>query len=239
MEGAPAAGALPLQRLAIVAHELRRPLLPIGVAAALLSRSAGDPVKLARLQRTIELQVGLLSRVIADLTETTRAATGNLAIERRAIVTTAFVEHAVDACRPVLDARRQSLRMRLPNGVFELWADAERLTQVLINLLGNASKFSGDGTTIGLSMRVRGDALLLSVSDRGIGIEPDEQVSMFKLFSQGARARRFRTGGLGIGLWVVREIVLAHGGQVTATSAGKGCGTRFVVALPIATSGGT
>ncbi|HEY0877569.1 MAG TPA: HAMP domain-containing sensor histidine kinase [Zeimonas sp.] len=239
MGGAPAVGALEVQRLAIVAHELRRPLLPIGVAAALLSRSADDPVKLARLQRTIELQVGLLSRVIADLTETTQAATGNLAVERRPMVTTAFVERAVDACRPMLDARRQSLRMRLPNGPFELQADAERLTQVLINLLGNASKFSGDGTPIDLCMRVRDDAVLLSVSDRGIGIEPDEQVSMFKLFSQGARAKRFRNGGLGIGLWVVRQIVLAHAGQVTATSAGRGRGTRFAVTLPIATHGGT
>lgn len=225
-------GAIPWQRLAVIAHELRRPLQPIGIAAAQMSRSADDPKKLARLQRMIERQVELLSRVVSDLTDTTRVATGSLSIDRRPIGTTAFVERAIDACRPVLDGRHQRLQVRLPRQRFELHADPERLTQVVVNLLENASKFSGDGTTIRLEMRLLCNAALLSVSDEGIGMEPDECTSMFELFSQGGRAKRFRNGGLGLGLWVVREIVRAHGGRVSARSAGTGRGTTFTVRLP-------
>src|SRR5690606_14194378 len=95
-----------------------------------------------------------------------------------------------------------------------------------------ASKFSEEGTTIRLDMRLPCDGALLSVSDEGIGMEPDECVAMFELFAQGERARRFRNGGLGLGLWVVREIVRAHGGRVSARSAGAGRGTTLTLALP-------
>lgn len=218
--------------LGIVAHELRRPLCPIAIAASLLHESAGDEEKLARLQSVIERQVEQLSRVIADLTDTTRACTGRLSIERRTIVSTAFVEQAVDACRASLASREQRLELRLPRRPFRLHADPGRLTQILTNLIDNASKFSASRTTIVVSLAVRREQAEIAVADEGMGIAPAALPTLFDPAFQQGRAVRPAGAGLGLGLSIVRELAEAHGGCVRATSAGEGRGARLVVRLP-------
>ncbi|MBW7923722.1 MAG: HAMP domain-containing histidine kinase [Burkholderiaceae bacterium] len=218
--------------LAMVAHELRKPLSPIAIAASLLSESAGDAQKLCHLQSVIERQVQQLARVIADLTDTARTRTGKLSIERRSIVSTAFVEQAADACRAALDARRQRLRLQLPRQPFRLQADPGRLAQILTNLIDNASKFSAPGTSIVVTFAVRRNQALLCVADEGIGIAPEALATLFDPTVQRARTVRPQGAGLGLGLSIVRELAEAHGGSVRARSAGEGRGARFVVWLP-------
>lgn len=220
--------------LAVVAHELRQPLSPIAIAASLLPESAGDPQKLARLQSMIDRQLEHLTRIISDLTDTARASTGKLTVERRAITCASFIDRAIEACRPALDARRQPVILRLPRRRFRLQADPGRLTQILGNLIGNASKFSGEGARIFVSFAVRDREAVLSVTDEGIGIDRMDLETLFDPVVQRARASQLRGAGLGLGLSIVRELAEAHGGSVQATSAGEGRGTCFVVRLPAA-----
>lgn len=220
------------RRLAIVAHELRKPLSPIAIAASMLRESAGDSGKLARLQSVIERQIEQMARIIADLTDTARARAGTPSIERRTIVSTAFVEQAVDACRAGVAGRDQRLVLQLPRGPFRLYADPGRLTQILTNLIDNASKFGGTGTSILVSFAVRGDHAELAVADEGIGIAPDALATVFDPAALAARTARPAGAGLGLGLSIVRELAEAHGGSVRAKSAGDGRGARFVVRLP-------
>lgn len=220
------------ERLAVVAHELRKPLSPIRAAASLLARRVPEDPVLAQLQCIIERQIEHMSRLVADLLDESRVATGKLAIEKRRIASTEFLDAAVDACRSAFDARRQRLRVRKPRAALEWHADPARLTQILTNLLDNASKFTPENGAIALTMRVRRDSVAFFVSDTGIGISADELAGVFEPFAQSARALRFRGDGLGIGLSVVRDLVQAHGGTVIARSAGNGRGTTFAVSLP-------
>jgi len=220
------------QLLAMVAHELRKPLSPIAIAASLLHEAAGDEQKILHLQSVIERQVEHLARVVADLTDTTRLRTGSLSIERRTIRSTDFVQQAVDACRASLAAREQLLLLRLPRRPFRLHADPGRLTQILINLIDNASKFSERGASIVVSLAIGSGTAELAVEDAGIGLAPEALATLFDVSAQQARKVRPRGAGMGLGLSIVRALAEAHGGRVRATSAGAGRGTRFEVRLP-------
>ena len=221
--------------MAVLAHELRNPLTPIRTAAALLGHPRADETVLPRLQGVIERQVVHLSRLVNDLLDVSRASTGKLRIERQEVDLVAIVGDAVDACRPAMDKRAQRLALRLPDGPLHVNGDPVRLAQVLGNLLDNASKYTPEGGDIALSVVVADAAIRMTVSDSGIGITPDTLPHVFEPFVQDAHATGFNAAGLGIGLTLVRELVEAHGGTITAASDGYGCGSRFVVVLPLAT----
>ncbi len=220
--------------LAVVAHELRNPLAPIRAAAALLPRTPGDPLLLGRIKAIIERQVAHMSRLVGDLLDASRVSTGKLRVDRQRVDMAAIVGTAVDTCQPALDKRQQQLDLRQDAAVMEVDGDPVRLTQVLVNLLDNASKYTPDGGTLGLVLGVAGDAIVLTVSDSGIGISAEALPNVFEPFVQDAHAIGFNSVGLGIGLTVVRELVEAHGGDVVASSAGRGRGSQFVVTLPAA-----
>jgi diguanylate cyclase (GGDEF)-like protein len=219
--------------LAVVAHELRNPLAPIRTAASLLNRMR--PQDLPAAQAIIERQVAHMSRVVDDLLDVSRVNTGKLHIERRMVDMAAIIQASLDACRPAMEARKQRLALQLPDGTpLPVRGDAIRLSQVLTNLLDNASKYTPDGGDIWLSATAVDDALVITVTDTGIGIAPLSLPTVFEPFVQDPHAIGFNGGGLGLGLTVVAELVAAHGGQVVASSDGTGCGSRFVVTLPLA-----
>ena len=220
--------------MAMVAHELRNPLTPIRLAASLLiDRQTDDALSLARLQVIIDDQVTHMSRLIGDLLDGSRISTGKLRLERSNVEMIDVLRLAIESCRPAMEARGQQMRSELPSAPLHFYGDRVRLTQIFNNLLDNASKYTPEGGKVSLVLVVREQAMAITVSDNGIGISPDALPHVFDLFMQDARALDRSSGGLGIGLAVVRELVEAHRGTVTGHSAGRNLGSEFTVTLPI------
>jgi diguanylate cyclase (GGDEF)-like protein len=221
-----------MELLAVVGHELRNPLTPIRTAAALLGHARADVPLLRRVQGIIERQVTHIARLVDDLLDVSRGHAGKLRLERRRVDIRVLVDEAVRACRPAMDARLQHISVFVPGCPLTVDGDPIRLTQVLCNLLDNASKYTQVGGEIGLSVTAVDDVIVITVSDNGIGITAAALPEVFKPFIQDRHAIGFNGEGLGIGLTVVRELIQAHGGQVVASSAGTGFGSQFAVTLP-------
>ncbi|HZY15975.1 MAG TPA: diguanylate cyclase, partial [Ramlibacter sp.] len=219
--------------LGVLAHELRNPLTPITNAASILGRIQSEGPLLAKVQGIIERQVKTMSRLVEDVLDLTRVNSGKLRFEKEWVDLGSLVSHVLDACRPAMDARLQRLEVELPLPGVVLHGDPVRLTQILTNLLRNASKYTPERGEIRLSMEVAGDAVRLTVADDGIGITPEALTTIFNPFTQEQHATLFNGDGLGIGLTIVREMVQGHGGTVTAASAGIGLGSQFIVTLPL------
>nr|WP_259372722.1 diguanylate cyclase [Schlegelella koreensis] len=219
--------------LAIVAHELRNPIGPVRFAAAQLGLIDAEEPKLQRAQAIIERQVEHLSRLIDDLLDVSRVGTGTLRLMRAPVDLRGVIDDAALASRAAMDLRLQHFSVQLPAALPAIDGDVLRLTQVIGNLLDNASKYTREGGTIALSATVESSCVVVSVADNGIGMSPDALGSVFQLFVQERHAVGVDGAGLGIGLMVVRALVEAHGGSVVATSPGVGLGSRFVVRLPI------
>jgi len=220
--------------LATLSHELRTPLTPV---LAVLSRLesdrglAGQAGELAMIRRNVELE----ARLIDDLLDLTRVASGKLELHRREVDARETVEHALSTIRPDLEARGLRLEVDLAAEEHRVWADAPRLTQVLWNLLSNAVKFTPPegAVTLRTCVEERSRELVVEVRDSGIGIEPDVLPRIFDAFEQTDRRITRRFGGLGLGLAVSRAIVDLHGGRLTAASEGPGRGSAFTVHLPL------
>lgn len=224
--------------LATVAHELRNPLMPLHLAARMLDRARQDEVAHARLQATITGQVAQMTRLIGDLLEGSRIGTGNFKLERTIIDLGGVLDRAVETCRPAMDARGHRFERDVPAAPVLVLGDAVRLVQVFGNLLENASKYTpGGGGAIALRIAARGNAVVVRIVDNGIGISGKALPHVFDLFVRDAQATAVNEGGLGIGLAVVRELVKAHEGAVTARSEGEGQGCEFIVTLPVAAAG--
>ncbi len=218
--------------LAMVAHELRGPLMPLRTATELLPRAMSDEPLMGRLQLLIRRQVGYMTRLVEDLLDGARASTGKFRLERARIDMNAILRQAMETCGPAMQGRRQQLTIRLLPSAFEVDGDGMRLTQIMVNLLDNASKYTPIEGRITLEATVRDGQLSISVADNGIGVTPDALPRIFDLFEQEPHARAFHSGGLGIGLSIVRELTEAHGGTIVANSPGKGLGSEFIVTLP-------
>ena len=221
--------------LGMLAHELRNPLAPLRNAAALLSRIHGAEPLLERVRAIIERQLSTMSRLVGDLLDLSRANAGKLRIEMHPVDMTALIDDVANACRPAMEARLQQFNLQLPQHRVEIDGDAIRLTQILTNLLDNASKYTPEGGVIALSVQTEGDFLILTVADNGIGMTAEALPHIFEPFVQDAHSAAFDRSGLGIGLTVVRDLVEAHGGQVEAKSDGKMLGSVFTVRLPLST----
>jgi diguanylate cyclase len=219
--------------LAVLAHELRNPLVPMQHAATLLHRARLDEGLLPRIQAMIEQQVAHMSRLIADLLDISRMSTGKLRLERRMVDLADTINAAVAACRPGMDARLQHFTTHIPAVALNFYGDPVRLTQIISNLLDNASKYSKEDAEIGLSVVQADGSIVITVSDTGIGMSAEVLPTVFEPFVQDATAIELNGTGLGIGLTVVRELVVAHGGTIVGRSAGADLGSTFIVTLPL------
>ncbi|WP_457021172.1 sensor histidine kinase [Luteimonas sp. A611] len=228
------AHAQALASMATAAHELRNPLSPIRLAAEMLGEARGDLKRFTRLRDIIESEVVHLVRLVDDLLDGSRLASGKLRLERADTGLAQVLEIAVETCRPVIESRRQQLEVVLPPGdAMHLHADHTRLVQVFTNLLDNASKYTPEGGRIDLVATRTPGALTVRIQDTGNGISAGALLHIFDLFFQETAAAALRPGGLGIGLAIVRELVEAHDGTVVASSGGEGQGSTFEVTLPV------
>jgi len=220
--------------LSMLAHELRNPLAPIAMAAEMLEKIAAAHPQLPSIQQIIERQVGHMTRLLEDLLEASRVSSGKITLKKAPLLLTDMIQSAVELSQPSLAKHAQQLIVELPEHPFILNGDAVRLVQVVSNLLINASKYSAQHEPITLSAYQGTDGeLTISVKDQGIGIEPEIQPYIFDLFMQAPRTLDRSEGGLGIGLSMVRALVQMHGGTVRVHSKGRGCGSEFIVLLPM------
>jgi len=218
--------------LAMLAHELRNPLAPISNAVRILHGTALQDPTLIWARDVIGRQVDHMSRMVDDLLDVSRIARGKVSVKTERLSLSALFERAVEASEPLITAREQELSLHLPEETIVIDGDMVRLSQVLSNLLNNASKFTPQRGLICLTAGLTGQELCIAVKDNGQGIAPDFLPHVFDLFAQGDQALDRPHGGLGIGLTLVKHLVELHGGKVRAFSDGPEQGAEISVYLP-------
>jgi len=182
-----------------------------------------------------ERQSRLLVRMADDLLDLSRLGHGNIQLARRRVDLQTVIDDAVVGVRPAIEGRGQRLLVERPGQPVIVQGDADRLAQVLSNLLGNASKYTPPGGQIRLTMEQDEADVRITVRDNGIGIPKEHFGTIFEMFSQLGNANTPGAGGLGVGLALVRRLTELHGGRVEVMSDGPGEGSSFVVILPVAT----
>jgi signal transduction histidine kinase len=218
--------------LATLAHELRNPLAPITNSVQILKLKGPSDPELVWARDIVDRQVRHMARLLEDLLDVGRITSGKLRLRKGRVRLAAVIDAAMETSRPVVAAGRHELSVQLPQEAVWLDADAVRLAQVFSNLVNNAAKYTEPGGRIALSAEVQGAQVRIAVKDNGIGVGADALPRLFEMFSQAAPALERAQGGLGIGLFLVRSLVELHGGTVSASSAGSGKGSEFVVLLP-------
>ncbi len=219
--------------LATLAHELRNPLAPIRTAVHLLVAPQANERSRVRATEIIGRQVGHMARLLDDLLDVARITQRKLVLKKERVQVATVVEAAMEAARPLADAKRHRLWVDLENSAALVQADPVRLGQVLTNLLNNAVKYTDAGGVIRLETRHEGDEIRFSVTDNGIGLAPQALGQIFTMFAQETTAIERSEGGLGIGLALAKGLVQLHGGSLSAHSEGEGRGSCFTVRLPL------
>jgi diguanylate cyclase len=232
---AEAANRLKDEFLATLSHELRTPLNVMVGRAQMLQAVAPDPAKVREMAETIARNGETLTRLVEDLLDVSRMTFGGVQVERKWVNLGALVEAVVAGIRPDADAKAIRLHVSTIPRVPRVMGDAVRLQQVTWNLITNAMKFTGAGGEIRIVLTSAGTHVDLTVTDTGQGIDPVFLPHVFDMFRRGDAATSRTTGGLGIGLSIVRRLVELHGGTVCARSPGVGQGATFTVSLPCQT----
>ncbi|HEX2489607.1 MAG TPA: PAS domain S-box protein, partial [Blastocatellia bacterium] len=234
---AEAANRLKDEFLATVSHELRSPLNVILGWARLLSETKPREKQLEHGLEIIERNSLAQARLIEDLLDVSRIVSGKLSVQTRPVILNQTIKSVVAGIRPSAEAKKIALRLTESGAGISIIGDADRLQQVVQNLLSNAIKFTPDGGRIEVTLESVGAHVELRVSDTGRGISPEFLPHVFDRFRQAYRTDAGARAGLGLGLTIVRFIVEAHGGSVTAESPGVGQGATFIVKLPLAPAG--
>jgi signal transduction histidine kinase len=217
--------------MALLAHELRSPLATIAMASSLPRAGALDPLAAGRALAIIERQAEHMTKLVCDLLDVSRVRTGKLSIHREMFDLFAVVQEAVGDVHRAMEAKQQKVRLLQPDPIGFIYADPQRIRQIVVNLVQNACKFSPEGGEIEISLLSYNFSICIAVKDSGIGIQPSDLQRIFEPFVQvGTSDATVR--GLGLGLPLTRELAQMHGGDVRAFSAGPGRGSEFIVTLP-------
>jgi signal transduction histidine kinase/ActR/RegA family two-component response regulator len=219
--------------LAVLAHEIRNPLAPIRTAVHLLRLKELPQAQRMKARDVIERQVEHLVRLIDDLLDVSRITRGAITLQLEQVDVAEVIARAVETTRPLIDARQHEILVELPEQAMKVDADLTRLSQVIGNLLNNAAKYTDPGGRLVVRAERAGDEAVIRVRDNGMGIAGHMLPKVFDLFAQADHGLGRQSGGLGIGLALVRRLVDLHGGKVSAQSEGPGCGTEMTVRLPI------
>ncbi|MDR3635651.1 MAG: PAS domain S-box protein [Isosphaeraceae bacterium] len=219
--------------LAILAHELRNPLAPIRNGPQVVRLAGSDAAAVAQARDMMERQLGHMVRLIDDLLDVSRISRNKMELRRARVQLADVVRSAVETARPLIEAAGHQLTVSIPPEPVLLDADLTRLAQVAGNLLTNSAKYTPRGGRIELTAERQGNEVVITVRDSGIGIPAESLPTLFDMFSQVDRSIERTTGGLGIGLALVKGLVEMHGGTVTVASDGPGKGSTFTVRLPV------
>ncbi len=221
-----------LELIGDVAHELRTPLASIkssmeGLVDGVLPAEPGTFLNVQR-------EVTRLQRLVRDLEELSRAEAGQVVLDLRAVAPGDLVQAVVERLSPQFEDKGVRFDVQVPPSLPRVRADASRITQVLLNLLGNALQYTPSGGEVTLRGWTAAGECFLAVQDSGIGITPEQLPHIFERFYRADKSRSRTGGGSGVGLTIAKHLVTAHGGRLWATSAGAGCGSTFVFTLPLA-----
>jgi PAS domain S-box-containing protein len=223
--------------LAVLSHELRNPLAPIRNSISLLERAEPGSEVAARAREVMRRQTEHLTRLVDDLLDVTRISVGKIELQRSHVDLRDIVQKTTDDLQSVFTLGAVDLRVEYVT-LGPVWIDADptRMAQVLGNLLHNAVKFTPSGGTVRVSVGARDGRAELSVRDDGAGMDPGTIEDMFAPFAQADHTLARTSGGLGLGLALVKGLVELHGGTVSARSDGIGHGAEFLVSLPLVKS---
>ncbi len=219
--------------LAMLSHELRNPLSAIANAVQMIDPSGPSSDRTAWAFGLIDRQTKMLRRIVDDLLDVARVARGKIELRKQPLDLVEVISQAADVVRPSLKSADE-LEVLLPVAEpLRVDGDFTRLEQSIVNLLLNAVKFSSTGRRIEVTVeRIDGDAVV-SIRDNGIGIEPEMLARIFGLFTQADRSLERVQGGLGIGLYICKQLIELHGGSISAHSDGVGQGALFTLRLPL------
>jgi signal transduction histidine kinase/ActR/RegA family two-component response regulator len=219
--------------IATLAHELRNPLAPVRNAVQILQLQDCREPDAGRARAIISRQVAVMARLIDDLMDVSRINRGHIELRREPVELARVLELAIEASRPHIVDNGHELSVTWPSVPLVLEADVTRLSQVFVNLLTNAAKYTERGGRIRLVTETNGHEVAVSITDDGIGIPAEQLERVFDMFSQVEGSQSRSRGGLGIGLSLVRHLVELHGGRVSARSDGPGRGSTFTVTIPL------
>lgn len=218
--------------LAMLAHELRNPLAPIGAAAELLQLVELDRERVRQTSEIIARQVDHMTSLVEDLLDVSRVTRGLVKLDNASLDIKDIVTDALEQVTPLIRSRRHHLRLHLSPDATIVTGDRKRLVQLMSNLINNAAKYTPEGGNIMVKTDLQDHHVLLEVIDDGIGMEPELVERVFDLFAQAERTSDRSSGGLGLGLALVKSLTELHGGTVSCSSEGIGKGSRFIVCLP-------
>jgi PAS domain S-box-containing protein len=218
--------------LAMLAHELRNPLAPVSTAAELLALGKLEAGPVRKASQVIIRQVRHMTELIDDLLDVSRVSRGQITLHTDSLDMKLVVGYAIEQVRPLIESRQHMLAIKLAPAKAHVKGDEKRLIQVVANLLNNAAKYTPPHGAISVEMSVTDSEVCVEVADNGLGIEPAIQKVVFELFEQVQRTSERNSGGLGIGLALVRSLAQLHGGTITCHSEGLGHGSRFTLCLP-------
>jgi PAS domain S-box-containing protein len=226
--------------LALLAHELRNPLAPIRTGLELIRLSGDTPQSVRRVRSMMERQIRQMVRLIDDLLDVSRIASGKIVLQRAPSSLSELVQSAIETHRTAIEAAKIALIVDLPEKPWVIDVDPTRFVQVLSNVLHNASKFTPAYGTVRIAVEIlrTNDApqAAITVSDTGIGISKELLPRVFDLFVQAEPATERSHGGLGIGLALARRLIEMQGGEIAAQSDGPGHGAAFVITIPLCRS---
>jgi PAS domain S-box-containing protein len=231
LESATQANRVKDEFLAILGHELRNPLAPIVTALELMRLRGAAPSKELDV---IDRQVQHLLRLVDDLLDISRIAQGKLLLKKERVELGDVVRRAIEMTSPLLEQRRHQVTVEMASAGLQVDADVVRLAQAVTNLVTNAAKYTSEGGHLSIRAHRENEQVVLAVTDDGVGLSPELLPHVFDLFVQAPRTADRASGGLGVGLTLVRSLVQLHGGVVSAHSEGVGRGSTFVVRLPAA-----
>jgi signal transduction histidine kinase/ActR/RegA family two-component response regulator len=218
--------------LATLSHEIRTPLSAVLGWVHLLKVRDPDLATIKKAVEVIERNAKSQLTLISDMLDMARISSGKMRLEFTDVNMVNVVNGALDSVRPAADAKNIRLVVDVPPGDGVVSGDADRLLQVTWNILQNAVKFTGEGGMVVVSLRCDHTGTHLKVSDTGQGIDPKFLPQVFERFKQADTSAARSTGGLGLGLALVRDLINMHGGEVRAESAGPGLGSTFTIDLP-------